>query len=152
MKDIVSSESAELFETRWPNLLVCFSVGDIFSTLGDYFRVEGLPQEVQGDFSCATLCKATEDAFLTLLNRGALDAFVRVTPLPPAAQEELDRMAGIMNPITDTAADAREVQRAAVAECARDYRSLEGSQFKQKWMNLIGPRSVYDAAICAGVI
>src|SRR5258706_11455163 len=101
LKEVIATESAELFETRWPNLLACFSAGDVFYAIGSYLQIEGLPTEVRDDYSCNTVCKCTEDAFVTLLKRGALDEFVRVNPLPPAAQQELDRMSGIANPAAD---------------------------------------------------
>src|SRR5579864_2558380 len=106
LKSVISEESAELFETRWPNLLACFSAGDVFRAIGSYLQIEGLPQEVLDDYSCATICKATQDAFIILLTRGALDEFVAVNPLPPAAQQELDLMSGIAMPAANPAIEA----------------------------------------------
>jgi hypothetical protein len=152
LKGIIATESAELFETRWPNLLSCFSAGDVFYAIGSYLQIEGLPQEVRDDYSCATVCKATEDAFVTLLKRGALDGFVRVNPLPPAAQNELDTMCGIAKPAANPAAEARASQMSSIDECVTDFRGrLDSRAFKNKWMTGDPARKeIYESAIAAG--
>jgi hypothetical protein len=61
-------------------------------------------------------------------------------------------MAGIENHVIDPAAQARDAQVTAMDECARDYRSLGGERFKQKWMCLPERRQVYESAITAGRI
>jgi hypothetical protein len=149
---IISSEAEESFMERNADRLVCFDTTGIVGVVESYFRLEGLPESVQNDFTPATICKAMEQAVVVLLRRGSLDSFVRVTPLPEIAQAQLDRMAGITKPPVDSATEAREAQTAAIAECARDYRSIEGGQFKRKWMDLPERRSIYDAAIAAGRI
>jgi hypothetical protein len=150
LKSIIAEESAELFETRWPNLLACFSAGEIFRVIGSYLQIEGLPQEVLDDYSCATVCKATQDAFITLLTRGALDEFVAVNPLPPAAAAELDRMAGVAPALIDPVIEARTARATALDECVLDFRGrLDARAFKNKW--LTGDptrRAVYESA-CA---
>jgi hypothetical protein len=154
LKEVIAIESADLFESRWPNLLVCFSTGDVFSAIASYLRIEGLPQSVKDDFSCPTLCKATEGAFLTLLKRGALDEFVRVNPLPPAAQAELDAMSGVINTIVDPAVEARASQIEALDEVVSDFRGgLNSRDFRNKWMaGEPTRRTVYEAAIASGRI
>lgn len=150
LKGIIAEESAELFESRWPNLLACFSVGDVFSAIASYLRIEGLSQEMQDDFSCPTVCKATEDAFLALLRRGALDEFVRVNPLPPAAQQELDNMSGVAPVLVDPVVEARTAQAKALDECVLDFRGrLDSRSFRTKWLSGSAERrAIYESA-CA---
>lgn len=146
LKSVISSEAAELFETRWANLLSCTDAGRVYSAVASYFTIEGLPQFVRDDFSILTLCKATEDAFLTLLKRGALDDHMKVVPLPPLAQAELDKLAGVA-PVVTLVADPREAQAAAIAQCVEDFRSLDSRAFKSKWMDRPSQRAVYEKAI-----
>jgi len=154
LKEVIAIESADLFESRHPNLLVCFDTGRVFTAIASYFQIEGLPQLVADDFSCPTLCKATEDAFLTLLKRGALDEFVRVHPLPEAAQAELDKMAGVASPVNDPVVDARVAQAASVDECVADFRGkLDSRSFRSKWLSGDPTRrAIYEGAIAAGRI
>jgi hypothetical protein len=146
LKSVISSEAAELFESRSPNLLACTDAGQIYSAIASYFTFEGLPQFVRDDFSILTLTKATEDAFLTLLKRGALDEHMKVVPVPPLAQSELDKLAGVA-PAVAPAADPRVEQAAAVAQCAEDFKSLGARSFKAKWMNNPTQRAIYEKAI-----
>jgi hypothetical protein len=150
--EIISDRAAKVFESRYPNLLVCFSVGDVFSALASYFRVEGLPQD--SEFNVPNLVKATESGFLELLRRGAFDPFVKVTPLPEAAQVELDRMAGISPKAVDPRAESRASQAFAFDECISDFRGrLDSRAFRNKW--LAGDparRAIYENVIAAGRI
>ena len=103
-QSIISTDALEFFEEQYPNLLVCFDTGAVYSAIASYFCLEGLSQAIKDDFTPGTLCNATEQAFLTLLRRGALDHLIKIKPLPPLAQEELDEMAGIAPAAVDSAA------------------------------------------------
>jgi hypothetical protein len=151
-KSIIATEAAETFELRWPSLLVCFSVSDVFFTIGEYFKLEGLPKEVRDDYSIAKLVAATESAFLELLKRGALRDFVRVSPLPEPAQAELDKMAGVGAPEIDPILEAREAEAAAIATCVEDYRRLDGRSFKSRYLSTPAGRQIYETAISQGKI
>src|SRR4029077_20802794 len=124
-RQIFAEESAECFESRYPNLLACFDVGRVFNAIGNVLKIDGLPDFVREDYSIETIVKATEEAFLALLKRGALDGFIRVTPLPEAAQKELDSMAGIAPVEVDPEVEQRNSQRAALDEVVSDYRKLD---------------------------
>jgi hypothetical protein len=151
-RGIISSEGAELFESRYPNLLVCYDVGAVFTAIGSYFRLEGLPESVTEDFSPDTIAKATADAFLILLNRGALDGFLRMDPIPQAAQDELNKMSGIAPAITDLKAVALIAQNSKIDECAADFKKLNSRSFKMHWMTSPERQAIFESACAAGRI
>src|SRR5579862_373768 len=134
LSGIIADRSANIFEERYPNLLACFDVGSVFSSIAAAFRLDGGP--TGDDFTVPNVVAATENIFKQLLMRGALNEFQRVaSPIPEAAQRELDKLFGAAE--ADTVAEA---QAAQVSECqvqveqiARDWRGLPTADFKQKW-------------------
>src|ERR1700730_18012139 len=132
---IISSEAEELFMERNADLLVCFDTPDVVGAVESYFRLEGLPESVLNDFMPATICRAMEECFVTLLRRGALDLFVRVSPLPPMAQNQLDQISGTQKKVADPAVEARALQAAAIEECVTDFKCrLDSRTFKTKYL------------------
>ena len=144
--EIVSERAAKIFEDKYPNLLVCFTVGDVFSAIASFFRLGGLPKDAE--FTVPNLVKATEEAFKALLMRGALNEFQRVPPpIPDAAQRELDKLFGVEEP--DPATDAQAAQnahKALIDEAARDWRTLGSRDYKAKWMNTDERRAISEEA------
>jgi hypothetical protein len=131
---IIADRSAKIFEERYPNLLACFDVGSVFSAIAASFRLDGGP--TGDDFTVPNVVAATEEAFKTLITRGALNQFQRVSsPIPAAAQRELDELFGTDEADTAAQEEADQISEhnAQVAECAKDWRSLPTSDFKRKW-------------------
>lgn len=160
-RKITSDESLEMFEKKYPNVLAMFDAQAVYSAIASYIKIEGLPEDVKADFSEISLCKFTEEAFLTLLKRGVLDqflAFKREDKLPPEVDRELDQMevsAGHKQaaPVIDPLKEAKDKQDRLLAECVADYRGgLDGRSFRAKWMGNPQHRQVYEAAIAAGKI
>lgn len=155
-RKITSDESLEMFEKRYPNVLAMFDAQAVYSAIASFINIEGLPEDVKADFSEISLCKFTEQAFLTLLKRGVLDqflAFKRDDQLPPEVEKELDKMeisAGFKT--APPVVDPNAAHNAALDQCVKDYRSMDGAHFKMKYMNLPSQRAIFDAAIAAGRI
>jgi hypothetical protein len=145
LNDIVATRSAKIFEEKYGNLLACFDVGQVFSSIASIFRVDGGP--AGDDFTVPNLVAATEAAFKKLLTRGALNQFQVVPPpIPPAAQIELDKLFGVDE--IDEAAVAQETQASAhqaqVNQAAIDWRSLSSADFKRKWMQTSEGRQIAE--------
>lgn len=153
-RQIISSEAEECFTAKYADLLVCFDTTELVGAIKSYFELDGLPDYVANDFSVPTICRAMEQAFLTLLQRSALDSFVRLSPLPEAAQEQLDQMAGIKKQVSDPAADARATRQLAVDACVKAYHGgMMSQQFKSVYLTgLPAMREIYEASIASGRI
>ena len=140
-REITSGASAEIFEERWPNLLACFDMGRVYSSIATYIRTYGFPVKVLDDYSVENVVEFTEQAFLDLLNRDALDEYLRVSSLPSLAQSELDEMAGVAEPEGNpvlarviAAVNAHDAARAAqVAQCMADIRTMPAGDLRRKW-------------------
>lgn len=150
-QSIISNDALEFFEQQYPNLLVCFDTGAVYSAIASYFRVEGLSEVMKDDFTPGTLCKETEQAFLTLLRRGALDHLAKIKPLPALAQEELDEMGGVAPAVIDSATQARQRDAEAIQECSRDNRVMDSRSFRLKYSTPAG-RAIFEKAIAAKVV
>jgi hypothetical protein len=148
---IISSEAESMFMETYANGLAVFDTPGVVKVVVAYYQLEGFPEYVLEDFNPATISRSMGEIFTILLRRGALDEFVRMDPTPEA-ESELNKMAGIENHVIDPAAQARDAQVTAMDECAKDYRSLGGERFKQKWMSLPARRQIYESAIAAGRI
>lgn len=156
-RKITSDEALEMFEKKYPNVLAMFDAQSIYTAIASYIRIEGFPESVKADFSEISLCKFTEQAFLTLLKRGVLDqflAFKRDDQLPPEVEKELDKMeisAGFKQ--APPKIDPKQAEKDLLAECVADYKGgLDGRRFQAKWMCNPVHRRVYEAAIAAGRI
>jgi hypothetical protein len=146
----ISADAETDFQATYPDLLACFDTKGVVGLIEKEIRVNGFPQDVLNNFLPTTLVALLSKTFVALLKRGCFDQFVRVSPLPAAAQAQLDKMAGVAPVEADPEVEEENAQRAAIEECVNDYRRMDSRGFKTKWMLLPERRSVYEQAVASG--
>jgi hypothetical protein len=153
----LSRSTLEAFEDQNANLMATMDATAVYTAIASFLRIEGL-EEIKDNFDLKSLLRITQRAFLTLLNRGALDSFNRFPEGPGSlAQQELDAMNLAVNGealIPDATGDSstKDLTPDPIAECATDFHVLGSKDFKQKWMSNSDRRAIYDTAISQGAI
>lgn len=93
---------AKDFERRYMNLVSCFEIKALYDAIGAEFRVEGMDEATRNNLTFATMFQATEQAFLRLLDRGALTPIHRFGLSKEAESElaEMERRCGVVRQAT----------------------------------------------------
>jgi hypothetical protein len=157
--NFLSRSALEIFEQRAANLLASLDATSVYTAIATFMRLEGIPENVKANFNLDSLLKTTQRAFLTLLQRKALDSFVRF-PISPEGQEELDRMNA---EAYDTGADADNSTPTSTAPSAtpeqllealvvEDWRTLPAADIRKKKATVPGYAAAVERVVESGQI
>jgi hypothetical protein len=143
---LASKVAAQEFSEDFADILTCYPKEKTNNALLGYFATTH-----RGDqpIEYAELCAA----FIDLVDRGVLKPEFR----SDLADEQMAELRKRFAPQTIAAVPSATATPPApppdpIAECVSDYRTLDGSSFKRKWMSLPDRRHVYETAIAAGRI
>lgn len=143
---LASKVAAQEWAEDFADLLTCFSTEQVNKSL---FALFATTHRGDQPILYSELCEALVD----LIDRGVI---AREFPISGVAAEELEELRAQYAPhsvpssVPSSAPVAQALAMNPVDECASDFRTLNSSQFKQKWMGT--RRNVYEKAIAAGRI
>jgi hypothetical protein len=163
----LSSFSANLWKKINKEPLSCFRDGDggLWETIAAYMSVEPTDPDILSAMEFnnsnpdSTMIDAVvmsyNRAFITLLDRGALDRLLLEGEIPEHAQKGLDRIRAAVEaaepaPVQEVVIPAAPVDPVEV--CVREWHEMGSDAFKKKYLDNRTNRKHYEAAIVAGKI
>lgn len=137
---LASKVAAQEWAKDFADLLCCFNTEQVNKSLFGLFATTH-----RGDqpILYSELCEALVD----LIDRGVI---APEFPISGVAAEELEELRAQVAPQSVPSSAPTAPASDPIAECVSDWRTLDSTHFKLKWMGQ--RRSVYEAAIAAGRI
>jgi hypothetical protein len=167
----IAERGASEFRADAMNLLSCYELeGEfaLYSTLGNFVQTKNpmtaeiTEAVVDGDEVALihAFRRAMESAFVTLVEKGALKRIQLVENWPTEAVAEYERIrrsvaaikVATAAPVAASAPVAPVVRETPVETCAREFRELPSTTWKNKWLNDQRNRPVADLAAAEGRI
>jgi hypothetical protein len=156
----LSRSALQVFEERACNLMATFDADAVYNAIASLMRLEGIPEDLKANFSLDSLLLVTQRAFLTLLDRGALDSLVRFKVGPDSlAQQELDAMNLSVNgttPDTTTTSNASTPtdtpEQLLEALVIKDWQALPAAEIRKKKATIAGYATAIERACESGQI